>query len=47
MMNKHDLEEVADGFGWSAWKCKKCGMKATRLMGRFLKWTHPECEDNE
>jgi len=41
---KHELEKVADGFGWSAWKCKKCGMRTMKLFGRFLKWHYQECE---
>jgi len=46
-MSGHDLEKIHDGFGYSIWKCKICGMEATRLMGRFLRWTHPECKPKE
>ncbi len=42
-MKEHSLERIDDGLGWSKWKCKKCGMIATRLMGRFLKWSQEEC----
>ena len=42
---EHDLERIYDGFGYSIWKCKKCGMEAIRLMGRFKeKAVYEECE---
>jgi hypothetical protein len=44
IMFKHELEIIANGLGYSIWKCKKCGMEAIRLMGRFLKWVYKECE---
>lgn len=43
-MSGHDLERIYNGFGYSIWKCKICGMEATRLMGRFLKWNYTDCE---
>ena len=44
--NEDDFEEIVDGFGWSVWECSKCGMKITRLMGRFLKFDN-KCKVKE